>query len=98
MTVQQENIQPSEPVITTEQLLSIYKHAFAKLQKENHSLRATIAQQETLIETQHATIELIAGENDMMLSEIHRNNEKVQQMIKKDEMKTALIKQLMQNK
>jgi hypothetical protein len=42
--------------------------------------------------------EYIHSENSEMKAEIHKNKEKIQQMTKKDELKTALLKQLMQKK
>ena len=83
------------PELTQEQLLALYQHAFAILHKQNRELKETVRQQD-------ATIDAIWDVHGKRLTEMHKEHEatkeKLHQVTKKDEMKTALLKQLMQKK
>jgi hypothetical protein len=84
--------QAPAPELTQEQLLTLYQHAFAILEQQNQELNEVIQKQKEMIE-------LICVDNAKRLIEIHAEHEetkeKLHQVTKKDEMKTALIKQMM---
>jgi hypothetical protein len=90
------------PELTKEQMLELYKYAFAILEQQISDLKETVRHQKEMIETQNEAIELICAENAKRLVEIHADHEatkeKLNQVIKKDEMKTELLKQLMKKK
>lgn len=90
------------PELTQEEILLLYKHAFAILEQKISDLKETVSHQNEMIETQNEAIELICADNAKRLIEIHAEHaatkEKLNQVIKKDEMKTALLKQMMQKK
>lgn len=87
------------PELTQEQIIILY---ISVLEKQISDLKETVHKQNEMIETQNEAIELICADNAKRLIEIHAEHdatkEKLNQVIKKDEMKTALIKQIMQKK
>jgi hypothetical protein len=96
------NIDNNAPELTHEQLIALYQHAFAILEQQISDLKETVTHQNEMIETQNEAIELICADNAKRLIEIHAEHnatkEKLNQAIKKDEMKTALLKQMMKKK
>jgi pentose-5-phosphate-3-epimerase len=87
------------PGLTQEQLIVMY---IAILEQQISDLKETVSHQNEMIETQNEAIELICDDNAKRLIEIHAEHnatkEKLNQAIKKDEMKTALLKQMMKKK
>jgi hypothetical protein len=92
MTNIDNNVPAQEPELTQEQLLALYQHAFAILEQQNQELKEVIQHQKEQIDT-------IWDVHTKRLIEIHKEHdatkEKLNQVTKKDEMKTALLKQLM---
>jgi hypothetical protein len=88
-------INNNAPELTQEQLLALYQHAFAILEQQNQELKQVIQQQKEQIDT-------IWEIHTKRIIEIHAEHnatkEKLHQVTKKDEIKTALLKQLMQKK
>jgi hypothetical protein len=72
------------------------------LEQQINELKEIIIEQKEMIDIQNQTIELICDEYSKRIIEIHAEHnateEKLKQITKKDEMKTALLKQFMQKK
>jgi hypothetical protein len=95
MTVLDENnsnnIKP-EPHLTKDQILSLYKLVVEMMNEHIEELKETINQH-------NETMKIVREHYVARLIEIHAEHEEtkenLKQLIKKDEMKTALIKQMM---
>ena len=84
MTNITDSAAPAPAPISVEQLVLLC----AALEKQNRELAVAVAMLDSTIDTYTARIAELHAEHD-------KTKEQLQQLIKKDEMKTALLKQLM---
>lgn len=100
--INNNNAPAQAPELTQEQLLALYQHAFTIIEQQNRDLKTVVSQQKAIIDVQRKTIDVIWDDHFKRINEIHKEHdatkEKLYQVTKKDEMKTALLKQLMQKK
>lgn len=79
------------PELTQEQLLALYQHAFAILEQQNQELKKVIQHQKEQIDAIWDVHVKLHAEHDAIKDKLH-------QVTKKDEIKTALLKQIMNKK
>ena len=94
--INNDNIDNSaQPEFTQEQLLALYQYAFSTLLKENKELKETIRIKDMAM---NSIYDIHASRLAEVIKEHDETKEKFYQVVKKDEMKTALLKQLIMQK